>query len=608
MMRKISSTICISTALLSGATFAASLPAGTSGSGLTARPSPVQSVAHWIQSGYAYQGYEDFLQDIIGPSARLYTWDEVSAALRSATIENSINRICSYRGGGSAVCVEVDAMLDQLAPETAALVRLGFNDMARASGAPAGNHVLFGCGDGASPFATGELFSLPGSGGLSPNVVGAISGDRGSVLSGPLSSNNSLSSGDLQYMAQTCAGSFGAAYGGGSQGLTNAIAATEQKVRERIALMCRGGANPTVVNPGEGGGSRSTIQPPSTTTNNRGDSAEEMSQLPDAGDVKNVIDLAENLNNIDDGTAGLIEMTQKSADIGANGAKGGKAAADLVGGVFGLASLGFGVAADNADAQGDSQGAAGLNLIAGVMDGLGALVGATHATMVGVEAAEIAGVATTTGMTGAGLGTTAAAAGAGTVFGVVLGTAFASYSITRAAMEFSGADAKLDALMIEYADAQYAREQGGSSQFLPSELDGVASPCDSAQDWWNAFSAYCSASNWQTYDCQKTLSFFTGCADPALINPGPEGSWSCRVSDHSNHGIDEAFTLQCQILGMTANYGPDGGPQCSIPGMSIPRHEVQCLVDGGPGCSPRDWSVNASLPRGAITPSNLLNR
>jgi hypothetical protein len=61
---------------------------------------------------------------------------------------------------------------------------------------------------------------------------------------------------------------------------------------------------------------------------------------------------------------------------------------------------------------------------------------------------------------------------------------------------------------------------------------------------WASFKAYCSqpGNNWQTYDCMLFVARTNGCADPALVNPGPQGDYTCS----GDHSAAEAAALACE--------------------------------------------------------------
>ena len=77
------------------------------------------------------------------------------------------------------------------------------------------------------------------------------------------------------------------------------------------------------------------------------------------------------------------------------------------------------------------------------------------------------------------------------------------------------------------------------------EDEGGLSRCEQLAESWARKKAECEASNWQTYSCQEMLRIFTGCADPALVDPSPDGNGV--VCPHDGGMTDDEFrALECE--------------------------------------------------------------
>src|SRR5581483_5971714 len=217
-------------------------------------------------------------------------------------------------------------------------------------------------------------------------------------------------------------------------------------------------------------------------------------------------------------------------------------------GVLGGILVGLALAAN---ANGDENVAKAASVVGDMftlLDSLGTAYVEAEAigTAVGAEGAAAIGVAGSSALT---------------VVGVAVGTGVASYSLTKTAMTASGLYDDWDRYVLTpMADALWESEYGpdatpikggrggkagGSTQFCPRDAD-CSNTCEDIQAAWAAFSAHCDESHWQTYDCVKFVSFVNGCADPALINPGPEGDYVCRAPGHPAPAPD---STGCRLLG-----------------------------------------------------------
>ena len=73
------------------------------------------------------------------------------------------------------------------------------------------------------------------------------------------------------------------------------------------------------------------------------------------------------------------------------------------------------------------------------------------------------------------------------------------------------------------------------------------------------FTAVCDGIEWQSPTCRAFVRHVNGCADEALINPGPEGDTSCSAEGGSDTELRE---LECAQRGGIALPGPDGQLVC----------------------------------------------
>lgn len=60
----------------------------------------------------------------------------------------------------------------------------------------------------------------------------------------------------------------------------------------------------------------------------------------------------------------------------------------------------------------------------------------------------------------------------------------------------------------------------------PVDQTGM-SECERLAAWWEMKKLMCEHSNWQAYGCQEIIRIFTGCVDPALVYPTPDGGVGC---------------------------------------------------------------------------------
>ena len=65
--------------------------------------------------------------------------------------------------------------------------------------------------------------------------------------------------------------------------------------------------------------------------------------------------------------------------------------------------------------------------------------------------------------------------------------------------------------------------------------------------------ALCESMDWQTPNCRAIVRVINGCVDESLINPGPEGDYSCSGEGMSD---EEAFEMRCEAQGGIAQPAP----------------------------------------------------
>lgn len=59
---------------------------------------------------------------------------------------------------------------------------------------------------------------------------------------------------------------------------------------------------------------------------------------------------------------------------------------------------------------------------------------------------------------------------------------------------------------------------------------GVLSACEKLAADWDRFKEYCESTGWNDYDCLVLVYAFSGCPDPALVYPDPQGGNQCIVA------------------------------------------------------------------------------
>ena len=130
---------------------------------------------------------------------------------------------------------------------------------------------------------------------------------------------------------------------------------------------------------------------------------------------------------------------------------------------------------------------------------------------------------------------------------------------------------------------------GGGSSGTPSAGQPVdetgMSECEQMAAWWAGKKAYCEQSDWKTYDCQEILRLFTGCADPALVYPTPDGN-GVVCPQKSGITMEEVRQRDCESKSMIMIPSGFGVELCaSREDLAFPERDIcsdpsaQCLPD-----------------------------
>jgi thiol-disulfide isomerase/thioredoxin len=128
------------------------------------------------------------------------------------------------------------------------------------------------------------------------------------------------------------------------------------------------------------------------------------------------------------------------------------------------------------------------------------------------------------------------------------------------------------------------------------------SKCERLAEWWETTKDFCEKENWTPYKCQEILRIFTGCADPALVMPTPDGS-GVVCPQHSGMTEAEFRRLECkkksmimeQNGGIAAGFDmvPSGfGSEMCIERPKLSRPEMDICSNPKAMCSPIETLVN----------------
>lgn len=225
------------------------------------------------------------------------------------------------------------------------------------------------------------------------------------------------------------------------------------------------------------------------------------------------------------------------------------------------------------------------------------LAGSETAGKVG-DVTQVAGFVITAIESGSGA---VAVIGAEAAFLPVVGAAFTGVAIGKAIEENFGPSVREVQLGLwgAVSDANWSTTYGhrpgpvggGAGQPVPDGAGGRS--CDAVAGRWALFKASCSqpGNRWQTYDCAAFVARMNGCADPALINPGPQGDATCRARCSGGHNIATRGSNGVRI-GSAGRFRLNATPHGCIDALVheceqkklIAGVGVRQYVDGMPSC------------------------
>ena len=445
------------------------------------------------------------------------------SVLQSSEVVSSLRRICAVSSPERVTCSSVDEISRflRLQPSDDKLMRLGLNDFMAGLGLPGTDQTLFMCmGQGTLGPAR---FGSTGGAGLTAPAGMSLGGTRGPAT---FTAGQNLSAvtrapamGDRSAMSRKCGSSSR------TSGLFGAASATDQNyqraVNAAVAVMdqamgqCReSGMSPVADAPSGGSTSSGTDKPKEEKPKNSGEQA-----------IENVTTWF----SVWAGATERIAVAVAERNIPA-----------LVVGVAGLAGDVDKIAAD------------------------GTATGDTNETLQDAgDAATIAQFAVTAVTEGA---TTVAAGTAITAIGAAAGTLAVVVPATRWVDNKTGlGDAVVNwAVSRNENSVEYKKQYGIQHAPAPGETDRAT--CAQMQAAWQRFRDYCSqpGNNWQTYDCAKFVARMNGCADPATVNPGPNGDYVCRARPTTRDRAIRACEAQRRKIDMIGYRTSDAQrPSCA---------------------------------------------
>jgi thiol-disulfide isomerase/thioredoxin len=107
----------------------------------------------------------------------------------------------------------------------------------------------------------------------------------------------------------------------------------------------------------------------------------------------------------------------------------------------------------------------------------------------------------------------------------------------------------------------------------PAGPEGSGDKCEQFAEWWERKKEYCEQSNWQSYDCMEVLRIFTGCADPALVYPTPDGGIGCPLT--SSMTDEDWRRLECERRSMIEMPSGFDSKQCmSADKFELPSRDI----------------------------------
>ncbi len=127
------------------------------------------------------------------------------------------------------------------------------------------------------------------------------------------------------------------------------------------------------------------------------------------------------------------------------------------------------------------------------------------------------------------------------------------------------------------------------SPSMPVDETG-RSKCERLADWWETTVEFCENEQWTPYRCQEILRTFTGCADPALVMPTPDGSGVVCPQD-SGMTDAEFRRLECKrksmIMGTSMTMVPTGfGSELCIDKGELNMPEMDICSNPAAMCAP----------------------
>lgn len=486
----------------------------------------VPAVTLWISGVAAFHAPE--ASAITRPSAKKFSQMIVASTvptaqgkridanlLRSALMrenpQSRLKKACLVAANDAVACVDIDQMGNTLSPADRALLNLGLNDFLDLAGAQAGMDVLAVCGSSSARGLTHviPMSSSQGSsgnagkgggilgGGVSmsqaaqgPGVGGRLQAGQGSrpigggVGTGPSSIEDSARSACRNAQMSKIRGQMGA-FTPGDPGYEAAVSSAVAAMDEASA-QCRDSGNGAIANPGR--------------------------------------DNASSAADKDQSNARALDKVVGVMSTAAGGAD----AALEVG-----AAASSEIAKEVGSSKGGSYGSAVVKAAGTLLTALG---------VVDNETAEAAGTlvdVATTGATVMEAYTTAAVAtaSAATVLTVV-STAAVAYGTTRALDQATGGFWSKQAVKAvgwvsdKVWEASNGKSSGGASIKNPDSSGG----CAEAKKRWEDFEEYCSqpGNNWQSFDCVAFVAKANKCADPRVIQPGPESDFVCVAKKDKN--------------------------------------------------------------------------
>ena len=496
------------------------------------------------------------------------------AVLASSEVISSLHRICAVSSPERVTCSSVDEISRflHLQPSDEKLMRLGLNDFMAGMGLPATDQTLFMCMGQGSVMGPAQFGSTGGGGGLAAPAQLTPGGSRGpssfTAGQGLAAATHAPGMGERSAMSRQCGSSARTSglFGSGSTTDRN----YQQAVNAAVAVMdqgmgqCRASGTSPVADDAAGAGT-----------------------APASGEKK------------DDKPANSGEQALTNVTTWLSIWAG---STELV------------VAVAEGNLPGVILGVAG---VAGDVDNVAADGTATGETNDAVQAAGTTSTVTSLVVTAVTEGTSAVAAGTAiAAVGAAAGTLAVVVPATRWVDEKTGfGDAVVNwAVSRNENSPEYKKQYGIRHGPAPGETDRLT--CEQMQAAWQRFRDYCSqaGNNWQTYDCAKFVARMNGCADPATVNPGPNGDYVCRAKPSKRDKAIRACEAQRKKLDMIAHRVGDSPPvscAAAVDQLGSVRANAQALFrerqcakanpgDDGPicpGAAPAGGSGGVAPPR-----------